>query len=110
MAQRTNTCPDQFLLHSFVQYTIFFSRLVCIDFPGHGLSSHLPKGLLGVIRWDYLLWFVGEAYNMQLESIGYIQRVRKHLGLEKFGIIGHSMGAGLGSLYTATFPEHVQVG
>lgn len=68
-------------------------RLICIDFPGHGLSSHLPKG---------------EGYNIQLESIGYIQRVRKFLGLEKFWIIGHSMGAGLGSLYTATFPEHVR--
>ena len=52
---------------------------------------------------------VGEGYNIQLESIGYIQRVRKFLGLEKFWIIGHSMGAGLGSLYTATFPEHVRV-
>ena len=28
---------------------------------------------------------------------------------DKFGLLGHSMGAGMSSLYAATFPEHVQV-
>ena len=31
------------------------------------------------------------------------------MGWDKFGLLGHSMGAGMSSLYAATFPEHVQV-
>ena len=46
---------------------------------------------------------------MQLESLSYIQRVRRFLGLKEFWILGHSMGAGIGALYAATFPEEVKV-
>ena len=53
--------------------------------------------------------YEGHGYNMQLGSVEYILRVVRYLGLDQFWILGHSMGAGLGSLYTATFPEHVQV-
>ena len=61
--------------------------------------------------WDtrYNMIYAGQGYNIQLDSIDYILRIRRHLGLDKFWILGHSMGAGLGSLYAATFPEHVQV-
>merc|ERR1711915_188247 len=68
-------------------------RIICVDLPGHGLSSHLPEG---------------QNYNMQLESLSYIQRIRRFLGLEEFWILGHSMGAGIGALYAATFPEEVK--
>lgn len=67
-------------------------RLVCIDYPGHGYSSHLPKGSL---------------YHF-LESGIYIQRIAKHFGWKKFSLIGHSMGGGMASLYAGTFPEQVQ--
>jgi len=68
-------------------------RILCLDLPGHGLSSPIPKGL------PYLF----------LESIGHVHRVAKHQGWESFGLLGHSMGAGIASLYAATFPEHVKV-
>ena len=29
-------------------------------------------------------------------------------GWDSFGLLGHSMGAGIASLYAATFPEHVK--
>lgn len=67
-------------------------RLVCIDYPGHGLSSHLPKGAL---------------YHF-LESQIYIQRIANHFGWKKFSLIGHSMGGGMGCLFSGTFPEQVQ--
>ena len=31
------------------------------------------------------------------------------MGWLKFGLLGHSMGAGMCSLYAATYPEHVEV-
>lgn len=67
-------------------------RFVSIDYPGHGLSSHLPSG---------------QGYHY-LESMIHIQRVIKFLGWKEFGLIGHSMGAGIASLYAATFPEQVK--
>jgi len=67
-------------------------RLLCIDLPGHGLSSHLPPGS------NYLL----------LDSVGCVERVAKHQGWTSFGLLGHSMGAGIASLYAATFPEKVK--
>jgi len=66
-------------------------RLLCLDYPGHGHSSPLPQG---------------QGYHY-LESISYIRKVADHMGWEKFGLLGHSMGAGMCSLYAATFPEHV---
>ena len=37
----------------------------------------------------------------------YIKMVVGHLGLTKFGLLGHSMGAGMSSLFAATYPEMV---
>jgi len=65
--------------------------LLCLDYPGHGLSSHLPPG---------------QAYHY-LEALRYIKLVVGHLGLNKFGLLGHSMGAGMSSLFAATYPEMV---
>lgn len=67
-------------------------RIVCIDQPGHGRSSHYPPGMhyklsdgFTVLRWvlDYLKW-------------------------EKCSIMGHSLGGGIGSWYSALFPEQVE--
>ena len=66
--------------------------LLCLDYPGHGLSSHLPPG---------------QSYHY-LEAQTYLRLVVDHLGLDKFGLIGHSMGAGMSSLFAATHPEMVQ--
>ena len=66
--------------------------LLCLDYPGHGLSSHLPPG---------------QIYHY-LEANRYLRLVVDHLGLDKFGLIGHSMGAGMSSIFAATYPEMVQ--
>ena len=63
-------------------------RLICIDSPGHGLSSHYPPGM---------------EYNM-LDCLTHIRRVVAHFKLEKFSLIGHSLGkAGRGQ---ASLPPH----
>ena len=59
--------------------------LVAIDQPGHGQSAHLPPGT------DYS--FVG-ALNAVLD-------VADALGWDRFALLGHSMGAGIGSMLAA---------
>ena len=66
-------------------------RLICIDSPGHGLSSHYPEGMM----------------YQTLDCLINIRRVAKHFKLEKFGIIGHSMGANYGLLFASTHPEMI---
>ena len=65
--------------------------LVAIDQPGHGRSAHLPPGT------DYS--FVG--------AINAILDVADALGWERFALLGHSMGAGIGSLIAAACPERI---
>ena len=65
------------------------THLICIDLPGHGKSSHLPEGN----------WYHFVDYAVRLREI-----INK-LKISKFHIIGHSMGAAIGCLYSASFPE-----
>jgi len=51
--------------------------------------------------------FPGHAYHF-LENLQYVQRVARHQGWNSFGLLGHSMGAGIASLYAATFPEQIK--
>lgn len=66
--------------------------LVAIDQPGHGRSAHLPAGT------DYS--FVG-AMNAVLD-------VADALGWERFALLGHSMGAGIGSMLAAACPQRIE--
>lgn len=66
-------------------------HLIILDLPGHGHSDHLTSG---------------NAYHF-VDYIARLKEFTKCLNLEKFHIIGHSMGAAIGSLFAATFPEHV---
>ena len=66
-------------------------RMICIDSPGHGLSSHYPPGMM----------------YQTLDCIINIRRVANYFKLEKFGIIGHSMGANYGLFFASTHPEMV---
>jgi len=66
-------------------------KLVAIDLPGHGLSSHYPPGLM----YHYLEYLV------------IIERVKRHFGWGKFSLVGHSMGGGISSLYAGTFPDEI---
>jgi len=67
-------------------------RVVAIDYPGHGFSSHIPDG----------------AFYYDLEGIGYFQRVLNFLGWNEFSFLGHSMGGDLGSYYAGTYPEKLK--
>src|SRR5688500_18042292 len=56
--------------------------LVAIDLPGHGRSAHLPPGA------DYS--FAGALHS--------VLDAADALGWDTFALLGHSMGAGIGSL------------
>lgn len=66
--------------------------LVAPDLPGHGHSAHLPPGT------DYS--FAGEV-NRVLD-------IADALGWEHFALLGHSMGAGIGSLVAAACPQRIE--
>ena len=65
--------------------------LLCLDVPGHGLSSHKPPG---------------QMYHY-LECLQTIRLAARSLGCDKFGLMGHSMGAGMCSTFAAVYPEMV---
>ncbi len=65
--------------------------LVMLDLPGHGRSAHLPGGA------DYNLMVTANA----------VLDVADALGWERFALLGHSMGAGIGSMLAAALPQRV---
>jgi len=67
-------------------------RFVCIDHPGHGRSSHYPPGI----------------YYKMSDSFTFIHMVIEHMKWDKCCIIGHSLGGGMGSWYSALFPDIVE--
>jgi pimeloyl-ACP methyl ester carboxylesterase len=66
--------------------------LVAPDLPGHGRSTHLPAGT------DYSF---GGAVHAVLD-------IADALGWERFALLGHSMGAGIGSLVAAACPDRIE--
>ena len=67
-------------------------ELVAPDLQGHGRSAHLPAGV------DYS--FAG-AVNAVLD-------IADALGWARFSLLGHSMGAGIGSLLAAACPQRIE--
>ena len=66
--------------------------LVMLDLPGHGRSAHLPPGA---------------DYNLMV-TLNAVLDVADQLGWERFSLLGHSMGAGIGSILAASVPERVE--
>jgi len=66
-------------------------HIVAVDLPGHGLSPHKPKGE----RYHYLD-YVNDVYE-----------IIKYFAWEKVILMGHSMGAGISTLYAGTFPHQI---
>ena len=79
--------PVQHLLANFLFKLFFLST----DLPGHGFSSHFPQG----VSYHYL------------DGLQYIRRVARHFNLEKFSLIGHSMGGGMSLMYSVTHPGKI---
>ena len=66
--------------------------LVALDLPGHGRSAHLGPGA------DYS--FAG--------GIAGVLDAADALGWERFVLLGHSMGAAIGSLVAAACPQRIE--
>lgn len=66
-------------------------ELVALDLPGHGTSPHLPKGA------EYSL--AGTVHT--------VLDAADALGWERFALLGHSMGAAIGSIVAAAAPERI---
>ncbi|HNL32158.1 MAG TPA: alpha/beta fold hydrolase, partial [Pseudomonadales bacterium] len=66
-------------------------RLVALDMPGHGLSSHRPAGCRSHI-WD---------------DLPELLQCADQLGWQRFHLLGHSRGAGIATLLAAAVPERV---
>lgn len=79
---------------SFEQMIPFWQdfNVVAIDFPGHGLSNMRSD--------DAHYHFVDWVYD--------VHQLIEHLGWQEFYLVGHSMGAMVGSVFSATFPEKVR--
>lgn len=67
------------------------AQVLAIDTNGHGFSDWLPRGSV------YNLW----------SDLAAIKSLVDQLGWERFSIIGHSRGANVGVLFSATFPHRV---
>ena len=66
-------------------------RVVAVDLPGHGRSGHLPEG------WSF--HFSG--------WLTVVDAILGELGWDRCVLMGHSMGAGIASLYASAMPERV---
>ncbi|XP_014247387.1 serine hydrolase-like protein isoform X2 [Cimex lectularius] len=64
---------------------------VCIDFPGHGKSSHMPMG--------QPLEFMHLVYS--------VKRVVDHFNWDRFYLMGHSLGAQVALFFSSIFPERM---
>ncbi|XP_073442790.1 serine hydrolase-like protein 2 isoform X4 [Dendrobates tinctorius] len=90
-------------LHGWLDNANTFDRLipllpneyyyVALDFSGHGLSSHMPKG----VRYQHM------------DYVTDVHRVVTSLGWQKFSIMAHSMGGVVGGMFASVFPETVQL-
>lgn len=66
---------------------------LAIDCPGHGLSSHLPKGCF---------------YHMN-DMVAILEEIRIKYSWQKLSLIGHSMGAIVSFTYSSLYPTRVDM-
>ncbi|XP_065584071.1 probable serine hydrolase isoform X2 [Artemia franciscana] len=67
-------------------------RYIALDVAGHGFSTPYPPGML------YNVWDLVVQYH----------RIAQYFNLDKFSMIGHSMGGGFGLVYASVFPAKVE--
>jgi pimeloyl-ACP methyl ester carboxylesterase len=96
------TLPPLLALHGWLDNAGSFARLaprlatrwqvIALDLPGHGHSGHLPAGA---------------SYHY----VDYVQAVLAAvdaLQLDRYVLLGHSLGAGIASLVAAARPERIE--
>jgi pimeloyl-ACP methyl ester carboxylesterase len=67
-------------------------RVIALELPGHGHSDHLPAGL---------------SYHF-VDYVGAVLSAAQALGLQRYSLLGHSLGAGIASLAAAAMPERIE--
>ena len=67
-------------------------RIIALDLPGHGESEHLPPG----------------ATYLFLDLVALVHAATVALGLERFMLLGHSLGAAISSTLAGTFPDRIE--
>lgn len=80
--------------HSFLPIAPLLSnrfRYIALDAFGHGKTSHAPPGS-PMNYWELIM---------------HLKRVVDHFKIDKFSILGHSMGGSTGLLYASLYPENV---
>jgi pimeloyl-ACP methyl ester carboxylesterase len=67
-------------------------RVIALELPGHGHSSHLPAG----INYHYV------------DYVSAVLAAADALQLERYTLLGHSLGAGIASLVAAAKPQAIE--
>jgi pimeloyl-ACP methyl ester carboxylesterase len=67
-------------------------RVVALDLPGHGHSAHLPAGA---------------SYHYS-DYVQAVLSVANALSLDRYQLLGHSLGAGVASLVAAALPSRLE--
>lgn len=92
--------PPILALHGWLDNAATFERLapllqgyrvLALDFAGHGLSDHRPKGT---------------RYHL-MDNLDDVIGVADQLNLQQFILMGHSMGAGVSTLLAASIPNRI---
>lgn len=93
--------PPLLALHGWLDNAATFDRLapllpdyhiVAMDFAGHGLSDHRTPG----IRYHFV------------DHVDDVLAVADQAGWPRFTLMGHSMGAGVSTLFAAALPERLE--
>ncbi len=94
--------PPLLALHGWLDNAAGFARLapwlaqkrrvIALDLPGHGRSAHLASS--------------ARRYHV-VDQVDHVLDFADALGLERFDLLGHSLGAGIASLVAAAVPERV---
>ena len=93
--------PPLLALHGWLDNAGSFERMIpywqdfnviAVDLPGHGLSDKRgPDAYYHFVDWIY------DVYQLI-----------EHLGWSEFNLVGHSMGAMIGTAFSAAFPDRVR--
>lgn len=95
--------PPLLALHGWLDNAASFARLapllaaryrvIAMDLPGHGCSAHLPST---AIRYHVV------------DQVDHVLDVADALHLQRFDLLGHSLGAGIASLIAAAVPTRIR--
>lgn len=92
--------PPVIALHGWLDNAATFNRLapllerwrfIALDFPGHGRSEHRPAG----------------SHYHFIDFVADIIGAADALGLERFSLVGHSLGANVAGFVAATVPDRI---